>query len=84
MFAKANREAPYLSKKDRKVLAETAKRVFLSRNPNPNGKGCPDPSVLRSLAFRKPPKRQPKSLSTLATALTALEKRWATARSSGS
>jgi hypothetical protein len=56
MFAKANREAPYLSKKDRKVLAETAKRVFLSRNPNPERKGCPDPSVLRSLAFRKPPK----------------------------
>ena len=56
MFAKANREAPYLSKKDRKVLAETAKRVFLSRNPNPERKGCPDPSVLRNLAFRKPPK----------------------------
>jgi hypothetical protein len=56
MFAKVNRETPYLSKKDRKVLAETAKRVFLSRNPNPERKGCPDPSVLRNLAFHKPPK----------------------------
>jgi len=56
MFAKAKREAPYLSKKDRKVLADTAKRVFLSRNPNPERKGCPDPSVLRSLAFHNPPK----------------------------
>ena len=38
------------------MLAETAKRVFLSQNPNPERKGCPDPSVLRNLAFRKPPK----------------------------
>jgi len=38
------------------MLAETARRVFLSRNPNPERKGCPDPSVLRSLAFRRPPK----------------------------
>jgi len=56
MFAKANREAPYLSKKDRKILAETAKRVFLARNPNPERKGCPDPSTLRSLSFHKPTK----------------------------
>lgn len=53
MFAKVKREAPYLSKEDLKTLSQTARRVFLSRHPNPERKGCPDPGALRKLAFRK-------------------------------
>ena len=51
MFTKANRETPFLSKGDLKTLSETATRVFLSSHPNPERKGCPDPCVLRALAF---------------------------------
>lgn len=53
MFTKANRETPFLSKEDLKTLSATATRVFLSSHPNPERKGCPDPRVLRSLAFLK-------------------------------
>jgi hypothetical protein len=51
MFTKAHRETPFLSKGDLKTLSETATRVFLSSHPNPERKGCPDPRVLRGLAF---------------------------------
>lgn len=53
MFTKATRETPFLSKEDLKTLSETATRVFLSSHPNPERKGCPDPRVLRRLAFLK-------------------------------
>lgn len=53
MFTKAHRETPFLSKGDLKTLSETATRVFLSSHPNPERKGCPDPRVLRRLAFLK-------------------------------
>ena len=55
MFRRAEKEQPYLSKSDFKTLAETARKVFLSSHPNPERKGCPDPRLLRNLAFRKVP-----------------------------
>jgi hypothetical protein len=34
-------------------IVETARQAFLSDNPNPERKGCPDPQLLMNLAFRR-------------------------------
>ena len=34
-------------------LGEVLKHAFASSNPNPNRKGCPDPKLIRELAFHR-------------------------------
>jgi hypothetical protein len=52
MFGKVRRKRFSWSKSELQVLAETARRAFLADNPRLERKGCPDPLLLKDLAFR--------------------------------
>jgi hypothetical protein len=53
MFHRERREGPLLTKKEVKELLNIARKEFLSDHPNPERLGCPDPKLLRDLAFQK-------------------------------
>jgi hypothetical protein len=42
-----------LTEDEEKRLGKSLRKAFVSCNPNPSRKGCPDPKLIRDLAFHK-------------------------------
>jgi hypothetical protein len=43
----------FMKKEDEKQLGVILRKAFVSCNPNPGRKGCPDQALIRNLAFHK-------------------------------
>jgi hypothetical protein len=54
MFTRKNdAEGGFLGKDEEARLGEGLRKALLSDNPNPKRIGCPDPKILRDIAFHK-------------------------------
>ncbi len=43
----------FMTEAEEQRLGESLRKAFASCNPNPDRKGCPDPKLIRDLAFHK-------------------------------
>jgi len=41
------------SEEEKELFGEYFRRFMIQKNPNPQRAGCPDPGILRDLAFRR-------------------------------
>ena len=44
---------PFFNEENEEEFAESLRRFLVKKHPNPERIGCPDPRILRDLAFRR-------------------------------
>lgn len=53
-----NDDQSYFTEEDERDLEAGFVKLFTTSNPNPTRKGCPDPKLIRDVAFRRCTKEQ--------------------------
>ena len=48
-----NETNQFMTEAEEQRLDESLRKAFASCNPNPDRKGCPDPKLIRNLAFHR-------------------------------